>query len=107
MYVYVSSAYINVRVFQAGDVLVVMCTDVGWSPYFPLIAGLVTEIGGLLSHGKHSRHMYMTQIHYTFSCVSLFLQYSSKSLMTSYHEHKLLGPIPTHCGGYSKLLFVA
>ncbi|XP_071084332.1 rifampicin phosphotransferase-like [Haliotis cracherodii] len=36
---------------QAGDVLVVMCTDVGWSPYFPLIAGLVTEIGGLLSHG--------------------------------------------------------
>jgi len=26
-------------------------TDVGWSPYFPLIAGLVTEIGGLVSHG--------------------------------------------------------
>ena len=26
-------------------------TDVGWSPYFPLISGLVAEIGGLLSHG--------------------------------------------------------
>ena len=25
--------------------------DVGWSPYFPLISGLVTEIGGLISHG--------------------------------------------------------
>ncbi|KAK7481714.1 hypothetical protein BaRGS_00027087 [Batillaria attramentaria] len=36
---------------QAGDVLVVTCTDVGWTPYFPLIAGLVTELGGLVSHG--------------------------------------------------------
>nr|KAG5695540.1 hypothetical protein BaRGS_033962 [Batillaria attramentaria] len=33
------------------DVLVVTCTDVGWTPYFPLIAGLVTELGGLVSHG--------------------------------------------------------
>lgn len=37
--------------FQAGDILVVVFTDVGWTPYFPLIAGLVTELGGLLSHG--------------------------------------------------------
>jgi len=36
---------------QLGDILIVTYTDVGWSPYFPLIAGLVTEIGGLLSHG--------------------------------------------------------
>ena len=36
---------------QPGDILVVNYTDVGWSPYFPLISGLVTEIGGLLSHG--------------------------------------------------------
>ncbi|CAG5115721.1 unnamed protein product, partial [Candidula unifasciata] len=36
---------------KAGDILVVRCTDVGWSPYFPLIAGLVTELGGLISHG--------------------------------------------------------
>ena len=27
-------------------------TDVGWSPYFPLISGLITEMGGLVSHGK-------------------------------------------------------
>ena len=37
--------------FQTGDVLVVHYTSVGWSPYFPLIAGLITEIGGLISHG--------------------------------------------------------
>lgn len=36
---------------KPGDILVVRATDVGWSPYFPIISGLVTEIGGLLSHG--------------------------------------------------------
>ncbi|CAH1778686.1 unnamed protein product [Owenia fusiformis] len=36
---------------QQGDILIVHFTDVGWTPYFPLIAGLVTEIGGLVSHG--------------------------------------------------------
>ncbi|XP_064640446.1 rifampicin phosphotransferase-like [Lineus longissimus] len=36
---------------QFGDILIVPYTDVGWTPYFPLLAGLVTEIGGLLSHG--------------------------------------------------------
>ena len=42
---------VHLCVSQAGDVLIVNCTDVGWSPYFPLVAGLVTEIGGLISHG--------------------------------------------------------
>ena len=37
---------------QQGEILIVHYTDVGWSPYFPLISGLVTEIGGLLSHGQ-------------------------------------------------------
>ncbi|XP_072169150.1 rifampicin phosphotransferase-like [Diadema setosum] len=36
---------------QTGDILIVVFTDVGWSPYFPLIRGLVTERGGLISHG--------------------------------------------------------
>ncbi|KAL5006743.1 hypothetical protein ScPMuIL_015549 [Solemya velum] len=36
---------------QAGEILIVVYTDVGWSPYFPLILGLVTELGGLVSHG--------------------------------------------------------
>ena len=26
-------------------------TDIGWSPYFPVLAGVVTELGGLISHG--------------------------------------------------------
>ncbi len=33
-----------------GEVLVVHTTDVGWTPLFPLAAGIVTELGGPLSH---------------------------------------------------------
>ena len=28
-----------------------MSTDIGWSPYFPLLGGVSTELGGLISHG--------------------------------------------------------
>ena len=41
----------NAYQIKRGDILVCRYTDVGWSPYFPLIRGLVTELGGLLSHG--------------------------------------------------------
>ncbi|XP_044260327.1 putative phosphoenolpyruvate synthase isoform X2 [Tribolium madens] len=34
-----------------GDVLITYCTDIGWSPYFPMLGGIVTELGGLVSHG--------------------------------------------------------
>ncbi|XP_049869624.1 putative phosphoenolpyruvate synthase [Pectinophora gossypiella] len=36
---------------QKGDVLITHSTDIGWSPYFPLLTGIVTELGGLISHG--------------------------------------------------------
>ncbi|KAF8792169.1 putative phosphotransferase YvkC like protein [Argiope bruennichi] len=36
---------------QPGEILVTYCTDIGWSPYFPMLAGVVTELGGLISHG--------------------------------------------------------
>lgn len=35
----------------AGEVLVAKFTDPGWAPLFPLAAAVVTEIGGVLSHG--------------------------------------------------------
>jgi pyruvate,water dikinase len=34
-----------------GDILVAPFTDPGWTPLFPLAAGLVTEVGGLMTHG--------------------------------------------------------
>ncbi|RVE54465.1 hypothetical protein evm_000950 [Chilo suppressalis] len=36
---------------QQGDILITYATDIGWSPYFPLLSGIVTELGGLISHG--------------------------------------------------------
>jgi len=37
---------------QAGEILVAPFTDPGWTPYFVPAAGIVTEQGGLLSHGS-------------------------------------------------------
>jgi rifampicin phosphotransferase len=34
-----------------GDILVTQATDPGWTPVFPLVSGLVLEVGGQLSHG--------------------------------------------------------
>ncbi|GAB1512196.1 rifamycin-inactivating phosphotransferase [Actinophytocola sp. KF-1] len=36
---------------EAGDILVTAFTDPSWSPAFVTIAGLVTEVGGLMTHG--------------------------------------------------------
>ncbi|XP_050541906.1 prodigiosin synthesizing transferase PigC-like isoform X3 [Daktulosphaira vitifoliae] len=36
---------------KSGDILIVKSIDVAWSIYFPIISGLVTEIGGIISHG--------------------------------------------------------
>jgi phosphoenolpyruvate synthase/pyruvate phosphate dikinase len=36
---------------DAGDILVTAYTDPSWSPLFVSVAGLVTEVGGLMTHG--------------------------------------------------------
>ncbi len=36
---------------EAGDILVTAFTDPSWTPLFVSIAGLVTEVGGLMTHG--------------------------------------------------------
>jgi pyruvate,water dikinase len=36
---------------QSGEILVVPRTDPGWTPIFSKIGGLITETGGILSHG--------------------------------------------------------
>lgn len=36
---------------RPGDILVTRATDPGWTPVFPLVAGVVLDIGGQLSHG--------------------------------------------------------
>ncbi|MEX2237330.1 MAG: PEP-utilizing enzyme [Dehalococcoidia bacterium] len=36
---------------EAGEVLVAPFTDPGWTPFFPLAAAIVMDLGGMLSHG--------------------------------------------------------
>ena len=36
---------------EPGDILVTTHTDPSWTPLFVAIAGLVTEVGGLMTHG--------------------------------------------------------
>ncbi|CAH1725995.1 unnamed protein product [Aphis gossypii] len=41
----------DARCLRTGDILIMKSVDIAWSPYFPIISGLVTEIGGVISHG--------------------------------------------------------
>lgn len=43
--------FADVRNIRAGDILITHSTDIAWSPYFLILAGVVTELGGLISHG--------------------------------------------------------
>jgi phosphoenolpyruvate synthase/pyruvate phosphate dikinase len=36
---------------QPGEILIAPITDIGWTPYFSLIAGLATDVGSSVSHG--------------------------------------------------------
>ena len=36
---------------QKGEIMVAKFTDIGWSPYYSVVSGLITEIGSSLSHG--------------------------------------------------------
>jgi phosphohistidine swiveling domain-containing protein len=36
---------------KPGEILVSHITDIGWTPYFSLIAGLATDVGSAVSHG--------------------------------------------------------
>ena len=35
---------------QKGEIMVARFTDVGWTPYYSVVNGLITEIGSSLSH---------------------------------------------------------
>lgn len=43
--------FAEVSKIQNGDILITHSTDIGWSPYFPILSAVVTELGGLISHG--------------------------------------------------------
>ncbi len=51
-----------------GEIMVSSFTDIGWSPFYCLISGLVTEVGSVLSHGAVVAREYslplVSNIHY-------------------------------------------
>ncbi|AKD55319.1 phosphoenolpyruvate synthase [Spirosoma radiotolerans] len=44
-------AAISMAVLEEGDILVTVFTDPSWTPVFVSIKGLITEVGGLMTHG--------------------------------------------------------
>jgi len=42
---------LEAEALERGEILIAPITDVGWTPYFSLISGLVTDIGSAVSHG--------------------------------------------------------
>lgn len=42
----------DAKEIRPGDVLITKSTDIGWTPYFSILFGVVTEIGGIISHGS-------------------------------------------------------
>jgi pyruvate,water dikinase len=41
----------DASLLQPGEIMVASFTDIGWTPYFSIVSGLITEIGSPLSHG--------------------------------------------------------
>lgn len=41
----------DAKQLEKGEIMVAGFTDIGWSPYYCMIEGLVTEVGSALSHG--------------------------------------------------------
>ncbi len=42
----------DAEALQNGEIMVAQFTDIGWTPFYGRAAGMVTEIGGALSHGS-------------------------------------------------------
>ncbi len=41
----------DAEALEPGEILIAPITDVGWTPYFAIIRGLVTDVGSAVSHG--------------------------------------------------------
>ncbi|GIX96368.1 putative phosphoenolpyruvate synthase [Caerostris extrusa] len=66
---------------QPGEILVTYSTDIGWSPFFPILGGVVTELGGLISHGAA-----VVSREYGLPCIAgMHEQHSSLKLVITYY----------------------
>lgn len=49
--VHIVNSAADANELQRGEIMVAKFTDIGWSPYYSIVSGLITEIGSSLSHG--------------------------------------------------------
>lgn len=49
--VHVVNSVDDANQLKEGEIMVAKFTDIGWSPYYSIVSGLITEIGSSLSHG--------------------------------------------------------
>ncbi|XP_028141346.1 putative phosphoenolpyruvate synthase isoform X1 [Diabrotica virgifera virgifera] len=47
----VITSFEEIDQLKLGDILITYSTDIGWTPCFPMLSGIITELGGLISHG--------------------------------------------------------
>uniref|UniRef100_A0A8D8LRR3 Uncharacterized phosphotransferase YvkC n=2 Tax=Cacopsylla melanoneura TaxID=428564 RepID=A0A8D8LRR3_9HEMI len=66
-----------------GDILVTHATDTGWTPYFTMLGGLVTELGGILSHGAVVAREYGLPCIVGVDDVTLYFKTGDKVLLNS------------------------
>jgi pyruvate,water dikinase len=59
---------------EAGEILVTPITDIGWTPYFSMIGGLVTDLGSSVSHGAVIAREYGLPCVVNTRCGTRFLQ---------------------------------
>ncbi|GIY00066.1 putative phosphoenolpyruvate synthase, partial [Caerostris darwini] len=50
-YARIAATLEEASILQRGEILITHTTDIGWTPYFSIISGVATELGGLISHG--------------------------------------------------------
>jgi len=46
------NSFSEIKDVKSGEILIARIIDSSWTPVFNLISGLVTEVGGMLSHGS-------------------------------------------------------
>lgn len=47
----VVTTFSQIHELKPGEILIAPFTDVSWTPFFNLAAGIASDIGGMISHG--------------------------------------------------------
>ncbi|KAI5710208.1 hypothetical protein M8J75_006689 [Diaphorina citri] len=68
---------------RQGEILITHATDTGWTPYFFMLGGLVTELGGILSHGAVVAREYGLPSIVGVDNVTLYFKTGDKVLLNS------------------------